>query len=146
MRACGCVFCVLCLPVYQADSYSIYSGDSQQCRYVPPQNTGTIQDTGTSGKSLAKRLYRHFFFFFLFSHVYFPASGQAVVKGVAPSPPRFLPSICIAHRVQQSHCSSIFHRVLLTHALQFPQVNLCAKISPHEFIRVCTWGDWNSRN
>ena len=31
--------------------------------------------------------------------------------------PRFLPSICIAHRVQQSHCSSIFHRVLLTHAL-----------------------------
>ena len=34
-----------------------------------------------------------------------------------PPPPRFLPSIFIAHRVQQSHCSSIFHRVLLTHAL-----------------------------
>ena len=34
-----------------------------------------------------------------------------------PSPPRFLPSIFIAHRVQQSHCSSIFHRVLVTHAL-----------------------------
>ena len=32
-------------------------------------------------------------------------------------PPRFLRSIFIAHRVQQSHCSSIFHRVLLTHAL-----------------------------
>ena len=31
-------------------------------------------------------------------------------------PPRFLPSIFIAHRVQQSHCSSSFHRVLLTHA------------------------------
>ena len=31
-------------------------------------------------------------------------------------PPRFLPSIFIAHRVQQSHCSSIFHRVLLAHA------------------------------
>ena len=44
-------------------------------------------------------------------------SGQAVVTGVVPSPPRFLPSIFIAHRVQQSHCSSIFHRVLLTHAL-----------------------------
>ena len=40
-----------------------------------------------------------------------------MVTGVDPSPPRFLPSICIAHRVQQSHCSSIFHRVLLTHAL-----------------------------
>ena len=33
------------------------------------------------------------------------------------SPPRFLPSICTAHRVEQSHWSSIFHRVLLTHAL-----------------------------
>ena len=32
-------------------------------------------------------------------------------------PPRFLPSIFIAHRVQQSHCSSNFDRVLLTHAL-----------------------------
>ena len=32
-------------------------------------------------------------------------------------PPVLLPSIFIAHRVQQSHCSSIFHRVLLTHAL-----------------------------
>ena len=32
-------------------------------------------------------------------------------------PPRFLPSIFVAHRVQQSRCSSIFHRVLLTHAL-----------------------------
>ena len=56
-------------------------------------------------------------FFFFFAHFYFPASGQAVDTGVIPSPPRFLPSIFIAHRVQQSHCSSIVHRVLLTHAL-----------------------------
>ena len=58
-----------------------------------------------------------FFFFFFLAHFYFPASGQAVVTGVIPSPPRFLPSIFIAHRVQQSHFSSIFHRTLLTHAL-----------------------------
>ena len=32
-------------------------------------------------------------------------------------PPRFSPSILIARRVQQSHCSPIFHRVLLSHAL-----------------------------
>ena len=57
-------------------------------------------------------------FVLFFAHFYFPASGQAVVTGsVAPSSPRFLPSIFSAHRVQQSHCSSIFHRVLLTHAL-----------------------------
>ena len=53
-----------------------------------------------------------FFFFFFFTHFHFPASGQAVVTGVAPSPPRFLPSLFMAHRVQQCHCSSIFHRGL----------------------------------
>ena len=58
-----------------------------------------------------------FFCIFFFSHFYFPASGHAVVTGVVPFFPRFLPSIFIAHRVQQSRCSSIFHRVLLTHAL-----------------------------
>ena len=58
-----------------------------------------------------------FFFSFFFSHFYIPTSRHAVVTGVVPSPPRFLPSIFIAHRVQQSHCSSIFHRMMLTHAL-----------------------------
>ena len=63
--------------------------------------------------------YMQTYIYFLSSHTYFyfPASGQqAVITGVVLSPPRFLPSIFIAHRVQQSHCSSIFHRVLLTHA------------------------------
>ena len=55
--------------------------------------------------------------FFCFSHFYFPASGQTMVTGVIPSRPRFWPSIFIAHRVKQSHCSSIFHRVLLTPAV-----------------------------
>ena len=40
-----------------------------------------------------------------------------MVTGVVPLALRFLPSIFIALGVQQSHCSSIFHRVLLTHAL-----------------------------
>ena len=43
-----------------------------------------------------------------------------------PSTPPFLPSIFIAHRVQQSHCSSIFHRVLLPHALA---------VSANQFVR-----------
>ena len=51
------------------------------------------------------------FFLFFFTHIYFPASGQAVVTRVVPSFPRFSPSFFIAHRVQQSHCSSIFHQV-----------------------------------
>ena len=78
--------------------------------FSPRFNIGKSTNTGYS--------FFFFFFFFFFSHFYFPASGQAVVTGVVPSPARFLPSIFIAHRrVQQSHCSSIFHRVLLTHAL-----------------------------
>ena len=51
------------------------------------------------------------YLFTYFSDCYFPGSGQTTVTGVVPSLPRFLPSIFIAHRVQQSHCSSIFHRV-----------------------------------
>ena len=35
------------------------------------------------------------------------SSGQAVVTGVVPSLPRYVPSIFIPHRVQHSHCSSI---------------------------------------
>ena len=73
-------------------------------------------DAGLPGGSIVRRLPVTFFLLF-FSHFYFPAFGQAVVTGVVPSPPRFLPSVFIAHRVQQSHCSSIFHRELLTHAL-----------------------------
>ena len=62
-------------------------------------------------------LYIYIYIYFFFAHFYFPTSEQAVVTGVVLSPPRFLPSTFFAHRVQQSHCSSIFHRVLLTHAL-----------------------------
>ena len=77
--------------------------------------TSTCMHSG--GFELTKLTYFYLFYFFLFTHFYFPASGQAVVTGVVPSPPRFLPSVFIAHRVQQSHYSSTFHRVLLTHAL-----------------------------
>ena len=56
------------------------------------------------------------FFVLFFAHFYFSASGQAMVTGVVPSPSRFLRSIFIAHRFQQSHCWSNFHRVLLAHA------------------------------
>ena len=68
--------------------------------------------------------------FLLLSHFYFPASGQAVVTSVVPSPPRFLPSIFIAHRVQQSNFLSIFHRVLLTRALAFSASQFVHKKKP----------------
>ena len=72
------------------------------------------------GESYWLTFCKFIFFFFFFSHTF---TFQLLDKpwsqdlGVVPSPPRFLPSIFFAHRVQQSHCSSILHRVLLTHAL-----------------------------
>ena len=58
--------------------------------------------------------YIHFFFTHIYSS---PASGQAVVTGVVPFFPLVLAFNFFADRVQQSHCSSIFHGALLTHAL-----------------------------
>ena len=59
-----------------------------------------------------------FFFFWSFSHTpTFQLLDKPLSQVSSLLPPRFLPSIFIAHRVLQSHCSSIFHRVLLTHAL-----------------------------
>ena len=78
--------------------------------------------------------------------LYTPAPGQAVVTGVVISPPRFLPLIFIAHRAQQSHCSSIFHGVLLTHALALSASQFVHKKKSHEFIRGCTRRGSNSRN
>ena len=72
---------------------------------------------GTSPRAPRRAAGRFFTIFFISSHFYFPAFGQAVVTSVVPSSPRFLPSIFNAHRVQQSLCSSIFHRVWLIHAL-----------------------------
>ena len=85
------------------------------------------------------------FFFFFSSHFYVPASGQAVVvSGVVPCPARYVPSVLIAHRVQYSHCSSIFQ--LLIYALALSSSQFVHKKSPYEYIRVWTRGDSNSRN
>ena len=57
-----------------------------------------------------------FSFFIISTHIYFPVSGQAVVTGVVTSPP---PVLAFNFYLAQGsfHCSSIFHRVLPTHAL-----------------------------
>ena len=93
-----------------------------------------------------------FFFFFIITFTFklnswevYPqrSSGQVVVTGVVP-PPRYVPSIFIAHRVQRSHCSSIFIEMLLTHAL--------ALSANHFFMQekvptgMCPRWELNSRN
>ena len=58
------------------------------------------------------------FFLFSFSHTFTFQLLDKPWSQVSPLlPPRFLPSIFVVHRVQQSHCSSNFHLGLLTHAL-----------------------------
>ena len=63
-----------------------------------------------------------FFYFFFFTHVYFLLDKP----WSQVSSPVLAFNLCRAHRVQQSHCSSILHRVLLTHALA---------ISASQFVR-----------
>ena len=57
-----------------------------------------------------------------------------MVSGVAPSP-RYVPSVFIAHRLQHSHCSSNFHRMLLTHALA---LSASQAVHKKKFLRIYT--------
>ena len=69
--------------------------------------------------------------FFFYHHFHFPPSGQAVVTGVVPSCPQYVPSFFIALGVQLSHCSPIFiERCQPTHS-HFPLRDhfLCKKKS-----------------
>ena len=59
-------------------------------------------------------------FLSFFTHIYFPASGQAVVTGVVPSFPRLLPSFFIAHRILPvDFPSSVLSHALALSASQF---------------------------
>ena len=64
-------------------------------------------------------------FVLVYSH--FPASGHAVVSGVVPSPPRYVPSIFIAHGAQHSYCPSIFIECYELTLSRFPRVKLCTR-------------------
>ena len=68
--------------------------------------------------------------------------GQAVVTGVVPSRPRYMPPMVIAHRVQHSHSSSIFIECCLLTLSRFPLIIfLCQK----KFLRVCALGENSTR-
>ena len=73
--------------------------------------TDWMGETQQSFKLCVLHPTRSFVRFFFLSHFYLPASGQAVVSGVLPSP-RFVPPVFIAHKVQHPHCSSTFVEVL----------------------------------
>ena len=76
-----------------------------------------------------------FFVIYILTLLLSSFSTNRVVTCVVPSPPWFLPSIFIADRVQQSHCSSIFYRVFLTHALALSASQFVHKKMSQ---RICT--------
>ena len=88
--------------------------------------------------------------FFFFAHTFtFQLLDKPVVTGVVPSPPRFLPSIFIAHRVQQSHCSSIFHRVSLKGSViikEFVFRALCCVVARIALATDCCSCCWSIRS
>ena len=85
-------------------------------------------------------------FFILFYHRQHTSTFQLLDKPWSqvcrpfPPPPGSLPPIFIAHRVQQSHSSSIFHRVLPTHALALPaSKSMVHKTKPPQtYTSICT--------
>ena len=66
------------------------------------------------------------FFFFHTSTFQLPDKPRSQLSTLSP-PPVLAFIFYIAHRVQQSHCSSNFHRVLLTHALALSASQKCAQ-------------------
>ena len=71
-------------------------------------------------------MHRCFCFFNTHLHIQVPDKPWSQVSSFLP--PRFLPSICIAHSVQQSRWSSVFHWVLLYHALALSACQIVNKI------------------
>ena len=62
------------------------------------------------------------------------SSGQDVVTGVVPSPPRYVPSIFIARRVEHSHCSSIYIECCEVTLSRFPLINFYPRKSAYEYV------------
>ena len=87
-----------------------------------------------------------FLFSFFFAHFYFPASGQAVVTGVAPFPPGSCVQLLSRMGFSTPTARRFFIECRKLTLSRFPQVNLSTRKRPNEFIRVCTRRGSNSRN
>ena len=90
------------------------------------------------------------FVLFFIHHFCFPAQleGGFTLSKLLDKPwsqvssllaPRYVPSIFIAHRVQHSHCSSILHRTLLTHALALSADHFF--LPRKKSVRICALGE-----
>ena len=91
---------------------------------------------------------QQYHFFFFFSHTFnFQSLDKPWSQVSSLLPPgsclQFLSRIGISNPTARR----FFIQCCLLTLSRFPQVNLCTRRkNSHEFIRVCTWGDSNSRN
>ena len=99
------------------------------------------------------RLFHNSFFFFFFHNIYFPASGQAVVTGrCRPFLPPWFYCLQFSSRIYIGLSNPIeivdfSSSVANSRSSRAFRKSICAqRKSPHEFVRVCTRGDSNSRN
>ena len=60
------------------------------------------------------------------------SSGQAVIAGVTPFPPRPVRAFLVPRRVQHSRCSSIFIECCQLTLSRFPLIDFYARKSPYE--------------
>ena len=103
-------------------------------------------------KNQTRLLVGHYFFFFFhyFLHTFTPQlldRPWSQVLSLLPPGACLRSSTVIAHRVQQSHCSSTVYRVLLTHALALSANQFVhRKKTPRFYTSTCTRGYSKSRN
>ena len=91
-------------------------------------------------------IYVYISFFYFFRTLLLSRFWTSRGHRCRPFSPRFLPSIFIAHRVQQSRCSSIFHRELLIHALALSASQFVRKKKSPRIYTSMHSGVSNSRN
>ena len=131
-----CISCIYFMPCRAIRCGAVYKRPKS---YGPAAEPNRTEPMGKQRGS--------FFFFFFHTQFYFPASGQAVVTGVVPSSPRFLTSIFIAHRVQQSLLIVDFASRVADSRSRAIRKPICAQEkSPNKFMQVCTRRGSNSRN
>ena len=114
----------------------VITNELLHCGHMHSEPTREVLGTDTTGPRLRELVL--FFFFHTHSLSSFWTSCGHRCRSFFPW---FSPSVFITHRVQQSDCSPIFHRVLLTQALVVPASQFVhKKTSPRIYTRMHSGG------
>ena len=101
-----------------------------------------IRERHAEGRGGPAAIYRYTY---VLSYFFFSAPGQAVLSGFVLSPPRCVSSVCMAQRVQCSHGSFDFDRILPIHALAVSASEFVHKKKSQRINTCMHLGDSNVR-